>query len=388
VPARRGLLVVAAALDSRGGLQRLLGWTLQAIAEDEPVTVVTWSPRARPSIRREGALTVVRVPSLGRWDAERGRLTGPLDTGFSVLTALVASVFLRRRWGAVYGAGLVPEGLAAVLAGRLLRRPVTLGTWATGELGNVARLRRSPVARLEARLLARATTIAESPQIAEELSAAGFPAARIHVVTSGVRIEPVPPRSRAALPAEVQDGERVLVAAARFDLRQKRFDVLVEGWRRARLEGWRLVLVGEGPDEARVRELAASLDPAAAVLGWQERLAPLFAGAEAFALPTEAEGTGLVVLEGMAAALPGLVSDTAPFDRSRPDGITLVANDPDAWAEALRALAAAPDREEQGRRARVWVEAHGDVRTTIEVYRAMLVGGGTTTGAGRATQSS
>lgn len=387
--AKRGLLAVVADFDGRGGLQRLLGWTLEALAADEPVTVVTWTPRARPSVRREGALTVVRVPSLGRWDRERHPLVGALDTAFSVCSALVAALVLRRRWRVVHGAGLVPDGIVAVLAGSLLRRRSTVGTWAIGPFGNVARLHRSPLARLESRLLARAgAVVAESEAIRDELAEQGFRADRIRVVPGGVRIGPVPPRSRDALPAELRDAAGIVVAAARFDLRQKRFDLLAEGWRRAALEGWRLVVVGEGPDEAPVRALVSGLDPPAVVLGWQDSLASLFAGADAFALATEGEGTGLVVYEGMAAALPGLVSDASPFDRRRPAGVTLVANDPAAWSEALRSLAAADDLPARGREARAWVEERGDVHGTVDRYRCILLGGDTTRGRGSRTHDS
>jgi glycosyltransferase involved in cell wall biosynthesis len=365
--------VVAGGFDGNGGLQRLLRAGLEPLAADVPVTVVTWRARRRPAAARSGALRVVRVPSLGRWDRDRGRLVGMLDTALSTATALGAALLLRRRYATIYAAGLVPEGLVAVLAGRLLGRRVVLGTWSCGEIGNVARLLRSPFSGFESRLLRRASAvIAESEQMGEELERAGFPASRIHVVPAGVPIRPAARRDRSALPVELRNVAGVVVAASRFDLRQKRLDLLVEGWRRAALEGWRLLLVGEGPDDREVRALAASLSPPALVLGWQDTLAPLYAAADAFALATEGEGTGLVVLEGMAAGRPGLVSDAPPFDRTRPDGVTLVANDAPAWAAALRELAGAADREERGRRARAWVEAHGDIASTVAAYRDLL----------------
>ncbi len=72
-----------------------------------------------------------------------------------------------------------------------------------------------------------------------------------------------------------------------------------------------LVLVGDGPDEARYRERSAHLKNVFFV-GWVEReLADYFAACDVFVFPTLGDPNGLVVEEAMAAGMPVISSDAA-----------------------------------------------------------------------------
>jgi glycosyltransferase involved in cell wall biosynthesis len=75
---------------------------------------------------------------------------------------------------------------------------------------------------------------------------------------------------------------------------------------RARRDDVHLVVVGEGPYEERLRELA----PAASFLGVKtgEELATLFASSDVFLFPGHAETFGQTVLEAAASGLPAVVS--------------------------------------------------------------------------------
>jgi len=380
--AGRGRLLVVANFDERGGLQRQLTWLATALVREGPVTVLTWRAGGEPFVesRAEG-FNVVRVPSLASWDREHGTWVARANTAVSVVTALTAALALGGRWSTAYAAGLNPEGIVATLAARALGRRAVIGTWLPGPLGNVSRLERSPVAPLLKRVLARADAyVAESGEVADELAAAGFPRRSVHVVPNGVELPPggsdAGARDEARRTLSLQAANGVVVCCARLDLRQKRFDLLLEGWRRAALDGWVLLLVGEGPDRQEVERLAGGVDPRPRLLGWRDDLGTLLDAADYFVLPTNFEATGLVVLEAMARGRPGLVSAVRAFEHLRPSGVELVPNEAEAWAEALAALARdGRRREELGRAARAWVEPRYDIRRTQAAFGWLLRSG-------------
>lgn len=73
----------------------------------------------------------------------------------------------------------------------------------------------------------------------------------------------------------------------------------------------RLVLVGDGPEYSRTRELVESLGLADVVryVGVVEDVMPLLRAADLLLLPSETESFGLVALEAMASGVPVVASD-------------------------------------------------------------------------------
>ncbi len=90
---------------------------------------------------------------------------------------------------------------------------------------------------------------------------------------------------------------------------------LLQSWLAYRANGgtWPLVLVGDGPEAALLRNTAAESGLGADVtfpgLKSSRELLPFYAAAGCFVLPSTREPWGLVVNEAMAAGLPVLVSD-------------------------------------------------------------------------------
>jgi glycosyltransferase involved in cell wall biosynthesis len=107
-----------------------------------------------------------------------------------------------------------------------------------------------------------------------------------------------------------------------------------------------LLLVGDGPDEARYRShcLEAGLRNVV-FAGFQQQgdLPRLYASSDVLVFPTLGDPNGLVVEEAMASQLPVISSDAAGDIRSRvPDGVAgyvVPVGDPTALAERMSALA-------------------------------------------------
>jgi N-acetyl-alpha-D-glucosaminyl L-malate synthase BshA len=106
----------------------------------------------------------------------------------------------------------------------------------------------------------------------------------------------------------------------------------------------RLLLVGDGPDRARVQELAAhfGLSEHVSFLGEQTDIAGILADADVFLLPSETESFGLSALEAMACGLPvvatnvGGVPEIVEHGKS---GVLCPLGDLDALAEGVLRIA-------------------------------------------------
>ncbi|MER5743389.1 glycosyltransferase family 4 protein [Streptomyces sp. NPDC002225] len=130
-----------------------------------------------------------------------------------------------------------------------------------------------------------------------------------------------------------------------------------------------LLVVGKGPDEARLRKLAARHGEGAVhfVGGVPHSGTPsYYAAADVFAMPCrtrraglEAEGLGIVFLEAAASGLPVVVGDSGGAPDTVLDGRTgrvVDGTDTGAVAEALTGVLLDPDRAAMGAAGRAWVE--------------------------------
>jgi glycosyltransferase involved in cell wall biosynthesis len=147
---------------------------------------------------------------------------------------------------------------------------------------------------------------------------------------------------------------------------RKNLTRLVEGFRRADLEGLELRLVGsEGwgevdVDGAGVRRLSGVDD---------DELARLYRGAAAVAYVSLYEGFGLPVLEAMACAAPVVAPAGRPYSEYA-HGLTFDVDprDPESIADGLRRAVASGSQRVAAQRARElsWERA---VRAHVELYR-------------------
>ena len=110
--------------------------------------------------------------------------------------------------------------------------------------------------------------------------------------------------------------ERVVLAVARL-VPQKGLDVLLQAFAALPMTcrgGWRLILVGDGPELQALEQQAQQLEIAASVsfAGFRSDPLTFMQKAAIFALPSRFEGMPNALLEAMAAGLPSVVSDASP----------------------------------------------------------------------------
>ncbi len=222
-------------------------------------------------------------------------------------------------------------------------------------------------------------TVAISQTIKAGLVRAGIPAARISVVYRGLNADDFLPLSTAE-PAALR-GTLGLTEAGPILLnvgsliRRKGQETIIRALPTVRRRHPRamLLLVGEGPYRARYEEVANAEGVAEAVrfLGTRRDVPALLQLADAFVFPSLQEGTGVALLEAMAAARPCVVSDISIFREVLGEGTGLFVplGRADLLAEAVLVLlddpAAAAD---MGRRARRVVEERFEIRRNAQEF--------------------
>ncbi|GAA2243541.1 MULTISPECIES: glycosyltransferase family 4 protein [Kitasatospora] len=200
------------------------------------------------------------------------------------------------------------------------------------------------------------------------------PRARLSRLVPGVDAEVYRPDAGAGLALRTRLGlqERPVILCVARLVPRKGQDVLIRALplvRRAVPDAV-LLVVGQGPDEARLRKLAQRHTTPGSVhfAGGRSHAEtpPYYAAADVFAMPCrtrkgglEAEGLGIVFLEAAASGLPVVVGDSGGAPDTVLDGRTgrvVDGSDPAAVARALTELLLDPERAAIGARGRSWVQ--------------------------------
>jgi len=105
----------------------------------------------------------------------------------------------------------------------------------------------------------------------------------------------------------------------------------------------RLVVVGDGPERARLERLASRLDLGARAVfaGQREDVPAILSAADCMVAPSRYEGFGLAAAEAMAAALPVVASNVYAHPELIEDGVSGILvrpGDPDALASSVIAI--------------------------------------------------
>jgi glycosyltransferase involved in cell wall biosynthesis len=198
---------------------------------------------------------------------------------------------------------------------------------------------------------------------------------QLYVVHNGVR--DVPPEFRAAPGCDPVS----IASIARFESPKDHATLLV-ALAALRNRSWTLDLIGDGPNEARMRRLAERLGVAGRVhfRGYQPEPEPVLAAAHLFVLASRSEAFPRSVLEAMRAGLPVVASDVGGVKEAVGNGYTGILvppEDPHALAAAIDRLLGAPTvRSRLGANGRTAFEERFRLEHTVEktlrIYRAII----------------
>lgn len=202
---------------------------------------------------------------------------------------------------------------------------------------------------------------APSSDIRQKLIHHGLAPDRVSVVGRGVRTEAFSPEFRDhALRAHWGVGIRHWLLYVGRLSREKNLPCLAQAFRQlhARRPDIGLVVVGEGPYEAELRQSLQDLPAVFAGLQRGAALARHYASADLFVFPSRTDTLGVVLLEAQASGLPVLVSaDGGPKDCIRPrrTGFIVEPMNPTLLARQAEAvLADEAARQFMGEEARRW----------------------------------
>ena len=171
----------------------------------------------------------------------------------------------------------------------------------------------------------------------------GMPGDKIAVHYTGVDLERFRPAERAAAKAALGvEGPLLVSAGALIPLKGQA--LVIDALKQ--LPGVTLILVGDGPERARLEALAAPMGERVRFLGNRPHgeLPGLLAAADAMVLPSEREGLANVWVEALACGTPLVITDVGGAREvvRGPEAGRLVARDAGAIAGGVRSVLEAP----------------------------------------------
>lgn len=302
-----------------------------------------WARTPRAETRHGLAVHHPRYPVIPRL----GMSAAPFLLYQASLRALRRLIAGGLEFDAVDAHYVYPDGVAAVWLGQALGRKVVItarGSDVT-QLPDYAvprRLIRAAVARADG-------LIAVSNALAGALVGLGAAPERVTVLRNGVDTRVFAPTDRAAARRTLGLTRPTLLSVGLL-IERKGHHRTIEAMRL--LPEFDLLIVGEGPERARLQALIArlGLDGRVRLLGAhpQADLPGFYTAADAMVLASSREGWANVLLESMACGTPVVASDiwgNPEVVRSREAGLIYQPNTPEGIAEGVRALFAdLPDR--------------------------------------------
>ena len=182
--------------------------------------------------------------------------------------------------------------------------------------------------------------VANTRDIADYLIAEGMPKDRVHYQINFVPDGLEGPIFEGPV-FEEQQGNRSIIAALGRLHDNKAFDTMIRAF--AKLPDGTLWLAGEGPERAKLGDLADELGIASRVafLGWQNDPQSIIRGADILVCPSRQEPFGNVIAEGMACGKPVISTQTnggCELIEHGVNGLLVPVDDVDALADALAQL--------------------------------------------------
>jgi glycosyltransferase involved in cell wall biosynthesis len=213
----------------------------------------------------------------------------------------------------------------------------------------------------------------------------------IHYGLEPAAYDQVPPDTIRAIRQQwgIAEGEIVVGTVARI-VTQKRIDLLIDALASLRARGLplKLVVVGAGPLEARLRRRAAQKNVTEAVVwaGRREDIPAVMQALDIFALCSDYEGFGLVLLESMASRRPIVATRVSAIPEIVVDGTTGYLCEPgnaDSIAASIEKLCDCERRKSFGEAGRARLERDFTVSKMVDATLALYSAENADAGAAR-----
>jgi teichuronic acid biosynthesis glycosyltransferase TuaC len=290
--------------------------------------------------RRELHIDHPRYPVLPKI----GMSAAPLALFAAVLPFLRRQIINGRDFDLIDAHYFYPDGVAAVLLGRAVGRPVVI-TARGSDLNIIAR---HAIPRLWIRWAARQADglVAVSNGLRQRLAELGISADRVRVLRNGVDLSLFRPYDREAARQKLGFARPTVLTVGNL-VALKRHNLMIEAL--PQLPEVELVIVGEGSERPAIENLVRKRRVADRVrlLGRvpQDRLPEMYSAADLLLLVSSHEGWPNVLLESMACGTPVVVSEIggiADIVATAEAGRIVADVTPSRLAGAIRGLLAAP----------------------------------------------
>lgn len=306
-------------------------------AHDIEVSVIT---RHEPGLSRFEIIDGVPVHRL--------RCPGPKPLAAIVFTLSAVKLLSRLRPDVIHAHEVLSPASAAVLAKAFYGRPVLVKILRGGILGDIYKIKNRLLGMQRFRFLAQRVDsfVVISEEIDRELSVLGVPPEKRAFIPNGVdtnlfiplhNTQKQPLRAELGLPS---NGMLVIYLGRLSD--EKRLDQLLGIWPQIRgaFPDVQLLIVGTGPEEARLRQMSV---PGVQFTGPVNDTARYLQAADLFVLPSATEGLSNSLLEALSTGLPVLatsVGGTPDVISHDVNGYLIPPDDRDALKTGLMTLLA------------------------------------------------
>lgn len=254
-----------------------------------------------------------------------------------------------RRFDAIDAHYIYPDGVAATWLGKRFGLPVVMTARGT-DVNLIPRYAR-PRRLIQGAIHDCAAMVAVSAALKQVLVDLGAPEDKVTVLRNGVETDLFcPPQDRAAVRQALGVDGKVLISVGGL-IERKGHHRTIEAMRT--LPDFTLLIVGEGPERARLSGLIAQfgLNDRVRLLGPRPHatLPGLYGAADASVLASSREGWANVLLESMACGTPVIAADiwgNPEVVRSPEAGVIYEPNTPEGIADGVRRLfSALPSRQ-------------------------------------------
>jgi teichuronic acid biosynthesis glycosyltransferase TuaC len=347
------------------------------------VAPVPWFPSRKPIFGRYSDLA--RVPETETRNAvvvhhprylvipKIGMSVGPASL-FRATIGMMRRLLVQENYDIIDAHYFYPDGIAAVMLGQALNRPVVITARGT----DINLIPRFFLPRRQIQFAARkaAGIVAVSQALADALIEMGIPSDQITVLRNGVDLDIFRPGNRDSARAAMDIRGPTLLSVGHL-IERKGHHVAIAAM--PRLPSYTLLIAGDGPERPRLEALSAALGVQDRVrfMGSvpHEDLPQIYEGADALILASSREGWPNVLLESMACGTPVVASSIwgNPEVVSAPEaGELMTSRTPEGVVEAVEKLFRQPPSRAE---TRAFAERYSWDETSIgqlQLFRRVL----------------